>query len=293
MKNPFVRIGVALFAAAGMAACSDSAQSPTSPSAAMGGSTTAAADGSTLKATAPVALSPTGGARVDSRRPTLSWSESVGRHAGVSPRYQVQVSLGATVVYDWVVDGTSHQVGADSEFDQEYSWRVRATQEGAFGPWSTPATFVSPVQAALLGGAGGSGFRAPDPPPGSRLPLPNMYHVVIDVANNFPGAWRNSCQEHGGSWEAMDRIVDGMRAVDLRWGYNGKRGNVNDPSLDVVDYHWGAGPSQGSTQVYIIDIMFQHCGSNPAPAWIDQTGVTAEQGAIGRWTFPRPGRVVN
>ena len=44
-----------------------------------------------------------------------------------------------------------------------------------------------------------------------------------------------------------DYLVDKLRVEDNRWGYNGKRGNVNDPSQDVVDYHYGAGPSDGST----------------------------------------------
>src|SRR5690606_26963364 len=52
------------------------------------------------------------------------------------------------------------------------------------------------------------GNRAPDPGPGQRLPLPNMYAVVEEVAAQYPGALRNSCQSHGGSWEFMDRLVD-------------------------------------------------------------------------------------
>jgi hypothetical protein len=84
--------------------------------------------------------------------------------------------------------------------------------------------------------------------------------------------------------------VDRLRTRDLRWGYNGKRGNVNDPSQDVVDYHYGAGSSDGSTSVYIVDVMFQHCGNAPTPAWIDQTGVTAASGTVGRFIYPRPGR---
>ena len=82
----------------------------------------------------------------------------------------------------------------------------------------------------------------------------------------------------------MDRLVDRLRTYDTRWGYNGKRGNAGDPSHDVVAYNWGPGRDEGTTNVYIIDVIVGHCGSNPAPAWIDQTGVTAQQGTIGRWT---------
>jgi hypothetical protein len=126
--------------------------------------------------------------------------------------------------------------------------------------------------------------RAPNPPDGHRLPLPDMFHVVREVAASHPDALRHSCQEHGGSWEFMDRVVDRLRQHDTRWGYNGKRGNNGDPSLDVIDYNYGAHADEGTTEVYIIDIVVGHCGSNPAPAWIDQTGATAAAGSIGRWT---------
>jgi hypothetical protein len=108
--------------------------------------------------------------------------------------------------------------------------------------------------------------------------------VVSDVAAQFPAAMRNSCQEQGGSWEFMDRLLDRLRTFDSRWGYNGKRGNTNDPSNDVVDYNFGSQPDEGTTDVYIIDVVSGHCGSNPGPAWIDQTENTRNSGTIGRWT---------
>ncbi|MGI8672633.1 MAG: hypothetical protein ACR2LU_08485 [Luteitalea sp.] len=129
-----------------------------------------------------------------------------------------------------------------------------------------------------------SGARAADPPGGQRLPLPNMASVVDDVARQYSGALRNSCQSHGGSWEFLDRLVDRLRTYDTRWGYNGKRGNAGDPSHDIVAYNFGAGPDHGTTSVYIIDVIVGHCGSNPASAWIDQTQATANSGTIGRWT---------
>jgi hypothetical protein len=107
---------------------------------------------------------------------------------------------------------------------------------------------------------------------------------VDQIAAQYPGALRNSCQEHGGSWEFMDRVVDALRQYDTRWGYNGKRGNAGDPSMDVIDYHWGRGQSENSTEVYIIDIILSHCGANPSPAFIDQTQATRDAGTIGRWT---------
>ena len=65
------------------------------------------------------------------------------------------------------------------------------------------------------------------------------------MARANPGALANSCQSHGGSWQFMDQVVDTLRTYDTRWGYNGKRGNVNDPSHDAIAYNYGGGADQG------------------------------------------------
>jgi hypothetical protein len=147
----------------------------------------------------------------------------------------------------------------------------------------TPAVEAS-NPASPVGEAGASANRAPDPADGDRLPLPDMSHVVHHVAAQFPDALRSSCQDHGGSWEFLDRLVDELRTHDTRWGYNWKRGNVGDPSKDVVDYHWGAGEDENSTDVYIVDVILGHCGDNPTPGWGDVTDATRNGGSIGRWT---------
>jgi len=149
---------------------------------------------------------------------------------------------------------------------------------------TTPTTPAAPAAPTAPTAPRPAGARAPNPAPGQRLPLPNMSSVVDDVARQYGGALRNSCQSHGGSWEFMDRLVDRLRTYDTRWGYNGKRGNSGDPSHDVVAYNFGADRDEGTTNVYIIDVIVGHCGSNPGPAFIDQTGITAQQGSIGRWT---------
>lgn len=153
----------------------------------------------------------------------------------------------------------------------------------------TPAAPVAPPPGPGPGPGPGPipptpGVRTPNPAPGQRLPLPGYgLSVVEQVARDYPAALRNSCQERGGTWEFMDRVVDRLRTFDSRWGYNGKRGNPNDPSHDVVAYNFGSQPDQGTTEVYIIDIIIGHCGNSPGPAWIDQTEVTRQAGTIGRW----------
>ena len=69
-----------------------------------------------------------------------------------------------------------------------------------------------------------------------------MFQVVQDVAATVGNLNNASC----GTWLFMDRLVDTLRTYDTRWGYNWKRGNVGDPSLDVIAYHWGAGADEGS-----------------------------------------------
>ena len=113
--------------------------------------------------------------------------------------------------------------------------------------------------------------------------------MIIAVADANPGALLNSCIEEGGSWQFMDLAVAALRATDTRWGYNCKRGDCNDPSVDVVDYFYGIGDGVQSTDVYLIDIISAVCpGGNQSPSWTDQTDVTASQGTIGRWIYPRP-----
>lgn len=131
----------------------------------------------------------------------------------------------------------------------------------------------------------GSGPRTPDPPPGQRLPLPDMSAVVEAVARAYPGDLRNSCRDHGGNNVWLYRVVEALRRYDTRWGLNWKRGNVNDMSQDVVDYNFAAGPDEGTTNVYIVDVIGGHCGGNPTPAWIDNTEATRRGGTIGRWTL--------
>ncbi len=127
----------------------------------------------------------------------------------------------------------------------------------------------------------GTGPRTPNPPPGGRLPLPNMSAVVEAIARAYPGELRNSCGNH--AW--LFRLVQELRRYDTRWGLNWKRGVVNDMSEDIVNYNFSSDADEGTTNVYIIDVIGGHCGGNPGPAWIDQTDETRRQGTIGRWTL--------
>jgi hypothetical protein len=118
------------------------------------------------------------------------------------------------------------------------------------------------------------GARTPDPPPGGRIPAPNEAGFVADIIRSRPDLLARSCQDQGGTWELMDLIVDRLRAEkDLRWGYNGRRGDPNFPARDEIAYHWGPGPDEMSRDTYSFDVIIGHCGPSPSPGWIDQTAL--------------------
>ncbi len=230
----------------------------------------------------PTPLSPADGADVTATRPELIVTNGeVSTNAGaVEIEYQINdgstADGGATFKVSIGSGGTTTGMFDDALQLGQFSWRARASNGPATSDWS--ATFRFNVV---------TGSRAPDPPPGQDLPLPNREGVIRELAATHPGELADSCQEDGGTWDFMDLALARLRMEDARWGWNCKRGNCYDISLDVLNYHFGAGPSEGSTQVYIIDIIGGHCGPDPSWAWIDQTDATVDNGDIGVWTNSR------
>jgi hypothetical protein len=139
-------------------ACGKSAPAPTSPSASTQPDAGAAADGSTLKSTTPAIVSPSGGGQI-SDPIVLTSSKAAGKFTEIPLSYQFQVRSGTTVVYDSGVTGgtasgnnVSQTVpGSALNPDTDYTWRVRATYQGANGSWSADGTFKSPVGAFIRG----------------------------------------------------------------------------------------------------------------------------------------------
>ena len=300
-----IRVGTCLAVLAISAACSQSPQAPTAPSATKAASSAAGVDGSTLKFNAPALVTPVERARAEDRRPTLVWANAQSKYGDVGVAYDLEVSTPAATVYTQTVGQTpdfgAHIVPFDLEFDTMYSWRVRARVGDEFGPWANWAEFLSPsrpvVTAPTVTAGSPSSCAAPQSalgPGENRRPRPNDSAIVRAVASAFPGAMRNSCQEHGGSWEFMDRTIDALRAKDGRYGYNAKRGNMNDTSQDVASYYY-AGVTDtihGRVEVYIFDLIAGHCGAAPSPFWGDVTDITSSSGTIGRTMYPRRGRNV-
>jgi hypothetical protein len=145
-------------------ACSKNSESPVSPSAALPGTTEAGPNGETLKANAPTPQSPVNGAQPDelvftTGKSSGSFNQDIA--AGYSYEFQV-MNAGNTVVCSQTVGGGSGSsvswtaTGCDLELDAPHTWRVRATSRNpagqmANGPWSSTASFRSPVGGYIRG----------------------------------------------------------------------------------------------------------------------------------------------
>jgi hypothetical protein len=238
------------------------------------------------------------------------WTNADGKYVGIGVAYDIELSTPEKVVYATTVGETpdfgAHLIPFELDYDVVYSWRVRAHvgNPDTYGPWSSWASFMSPSKPVVVNTGGGSaalgGCAAPLSalgPGETRKPRPNDSGIVSQVAAAYPAAFAHSCQEHYGAagWEFLDRAVDTLRAKDGRYGYNAKRGNMNDPSLDVVSYYYRPDPNgfQGSDGVYIFDVIGGHCGAAPFVVWNDVTDITYSSGTIGRTMYPRPGRAVD
>lgn len=131
------------------------------------------------------------------------------------------------------------------------------------------------------GGGGGGGNWTP------TVPVPDHSDIVEAYAAAHPDQLADSCQDEGGSWDFMDGVVAELQAIDSRYGFNGKRADVNDPSHDAIAYYCGELSLMvaGSPVCFVFDIIGNHCGDNPSPAWINQTRI----GSLGAaWLPNRP-----
>ena len=60
----------------------------------------------------------------------------------------------------------------------------------------------------------------------------------------------------------IDAIVDGLRQIDQRFGYNAKPTRAWVPSIiagDEIAYHFGSDPSEGSPNAFAVDVLAGHC----------------------------------
>jgi hypothetical protein len=272
-------------------ACSEGANSPVAPSAVREASASLNADGSNLKVSAPIAVTPLFEATNVTNTPTLAAIGSQGRNvnnASLSYRFQVADSDSfENIISNGIgaVDASNvarYSVAPALGSGRRYVWRVRAELQDATGPWSNLGAFTTAGQGGVVvpnpGPNPNAGPRPADPPPGQRLPLPDMQGVLArfsDASDSCP----RGLKYVNNPWQ--DRVIDAFRQIDSRWGYNGKptkSAEVDNNGVpvtaagDEAAYHYGAGPSHGSFEVHLVDMLIGHCGSFPTLTWRVFTG---------------------
>jgi hypothetical protein len=270
-------------------ACESGMQSPVSPSATIGGASALNADGSNLKASSPLAISPVFESTNISVTPTLAARAGAPKYGTgtLAQRFQVADSDAFSNVVSSGMGATDASgvtrftVDPPLTANKRYVWRVRAEMNDAVGPWSNVMAFTTVGAGGTPVGPSGpspsAGPRPADPPPGVRLPLPDMFGTLArfsDASNSCP----RGLKYVNNPWQ--DSVIDAFRQVDSRWGYNGKptRTAADNNGVPVVAagdeaaYHYGAGPDQGSPDVHLVDMLGGHCGPTPAITWRVFTG---------------------
>lgn len=269
--------------------CESGMRSPVSPSAVVGSGSALNADGSNLKATPPLAIVPAFESTNVSVKPTLAARAGVGRYETTvfAQRFQVADSdaftnILASGIGETDASGiTRYTVDPALTANKRVLWRVRAERGDAVGPWSNVMAFTTATGTATTvpttTPTTSTGPRTPDPAPGVRLPLPNMFSVLArfsDASQSCP----RGLKYVNNPWQ--DRVIDAFRQVDTRWGYNGKptRSAADNGGVPVVAagdeaaYHYSGGPDQGSRDVHLVDMLGGHCGASPTITWRVFTG---------------------
>ena len=103
---------------------------------------------------------------------------------------------------------------------KRYVWRVRAEMSDAVGPWSNVMAFTtagaSATAPATPTGPESAGPRPPDPPPGVRLPLPDMQGVLGAVRATPAESCPRGLKYVNNPWQ--DRVIDAIPPASIRAG---------------------------------------------------------------------------
>ncbi len=155
-QNRFILCSAAAALALAIA-CSKSSTNPASPTSTPEVSGAAAADGSTLKVPAPTPVSPVNGAQPDSL--VLTANTVVGKYdKSFTPSYEFRIKTSGGSVIPSCSQIVASSGGTVSftptctlELDTAHTWSIRATMNGANGPWSADTAFKSPLGGYING----------------------------------------------------------------------------------------------------------------------------------------------
>jgi hypothetical protein len=120
--------------------------------------------------------------------------------------------------------------------------------------------------------------RTPDPAPGQRLPQPYVRDQVFQFGNEARALGymspQTACPPRAGNFtdpiEArktqlnpfINYVVDKLRQIDTRFGYNAKPSRAWVPAIiagDEIAYHYGSDPPLGSPNTFAVDVLAGHC----------------------------------
>jgi hypothetical protein len=233
------RLALALICTGMAIGCgNNSEKTPASPTAPSGTAEAgAAADGSTLKASAPVPTSPENGGRPDTRRPGLSFRNSVGKFQSGPFTYRIELYEGTTPVGVFTLaqaqgDSSVYTMESDLKYDTVYRWRVRGELNGAFTAWSAFSEFRTPTAPIFPGGGGTGGVD------GRRTISLNEAFAIIVAVHDREG-W-----DLGSASSRDDRIAFLWRAVGIiHFGHAVYNPAGGDPDWCVKDAGNGRQPS--------------------------------------------------
>ncbi|MCA1585026.1 MAG: fibronectin type III domain-containing protein [Acidobacteria bacterium] len=98
--------------------------------------------------------------------------------------------------------------------------------------------------------------RSPNPIDGGRLTAQYVQDIVQQFSQQNPGLLQASCPNPNSKYGLnpfLNGLVDRLRQIDQRWGYNSKP--TRGPAR--------ADAPEGSPNVALIDVISGHCGPNP------------------------------
>lgn len=117
---------------------------------------------------------------------------------------------------------------------------------------------------------------------------PNCKLIVAALAAEYPQEFKDCHRPELGprAWAFIRRVAWVLHStVDQRFGLNGKRGNLNDPSMDAVSFR---NPASAAGGVEVLDVVAAAGGADARPAWSDVTQQTINAGTIGAYIQPEP-----
>ena len=130
----------------------------------------------------------------------------------------------------------------------------------------------------LIASPANSPARTPNPAAGGRLPQPFVRDLVLQLAAEARNlgylAPNVACPPRAGNFsdptEArktqlnpyINYIVDRLRLIDQRFGYNAKPTRAWVPAIiagDEIAYHYGSDAPEGSPNAFAVDVLGGHC----------------------------------